>query len=117
MTGAWIPAAAPSPRISGGTIKWYAGDTFTLNLQLALTDQDGAAVGIPMGDVVSVTFYDRCLRPVYSFADRRVTDNVLSLVFTEEVSSRFPAGEYTYDVRWDGDRRVTVARGNHVLVE
>ena len=32
-----LPAARPSPRIAGGALRWYAGDTFSLTLQLELS--------------------------------------------------------------------------------
>ena len=54
-----LPAARPSPRIAGGALRWYAGDTFSLTLQLELTDQDGEEVAIGASDSVTVSFYDR----------------------------------------------------------
>ena len=35
-----LPGAKPSPRIAGGVLRWYAGDTFSVTLALELRDQD-----------------------------------------------------------------------------
>ena len=29
-----LPGAKPSPRIAGGVLRWYAGDTFSVTLAL-----------------------------------------------------------------------------------
>ena len=39
-----LPGAKPSPRIAGGVLRWYAGDTFSVTLALELRDQDGETV-------------------------------------------------------------------------
>ena len=31
-----LPAARPSPRVAGGVLRWYAGDTFSVTLALEL---------------------------------------------------------------------------------
>ena len=33
-----LPAARPSPRVEGGVLRWYAGDTFKVTLRLELQD-------------------------------------------------------------------------------
>ena len=33
-----LPGAKPSPRIAGGVLRWYAGDTFSVTLALELRD-------------------------------------------------------------------------------
>lgn len=117
MKAARLPAAAVSPRISGGTLKWYEGDTFTLYLRTDMTDTDGEAVHLQRNDRLTVTFFDRCLRQVYRFCMTAVQEDTVALVFDAEVSSRFPKGEYTYDIYLESDRRVTLAKGNPVAVE
>ena len=51
-----LPAARPSPRVAGGVLRWYAGDTFTITLRLELQDQDGEAVTVGADDSVTVRF-------------------------------------------------------------
>ena len=41
-----LPGAKPSPRIAGGVLRWYAGDTFSVTLALELRDQDGDPVTV-----------------------------------------------------------------------
>ena len=115
--GVYLPSAAPSPRISGGTLKWCAGDTFELVLRLALTDADGCAVEIGDADTVHVRFFDGCMRPVHSFACADIADNTVTLRFDEDVTALFPRGAYSYDVCLEGARRVTLARNNPAVVE
>ena len=117
MSGGKLPCAALSPRISGGTLKWYAGDTFTLYLRIDLTDGDGAAVQMGLSDRVKIAFFDRCQREVYRYTAQSLNGNTLALAFDSEISALFPAGEYTYDVYLEGARRVTLAKGNPVTVE
>ena len=45
-----LPAARPSPRVAGGVLRWYAGDTFKVTLRLELQDQDGEAVTVGADD-------------------------------------------------------------------
>ena len=54
-----LPNAEQSPRVVNGVIKWYEGDTFTMDLGLGLTDQDGEAVTLNAADTVKVTFRDK----------------------------------------------------------
>ena len=117
MSGVKLPTGAMSPRISGGTLKWYAGDTFTLYLRTELTDGDGEAVHVGEGEMLRVEFFDCCQREVYSYGVLSPENDTVALEFNEEVSALFPAGEYTYDVYLKGDRRVTLAKGNPVTVE
>ena len=39
-----LPGAKPSPRIAGGVLRWYAGDTFSVTLALELRDQIRTAI-------------------------------------------------------------------------
>lgn len=48
-----LPAARPSPRVAGGVLRWYAGDTFKVTLRLELQDQDGEAVTVGADDSVT----------------------------------------------------------------
>ena len=45
-----LPGAKPSPRIAGGVLRWYAGDTFSVTLALELRDQDGETVSVGASD-------------------------------------------------------------------
>ena len=118
-----LPAAAVSPRVENGILYWYAGDTFDLELELKLEDQDGTAVDVDgEKDGVTVCFYDERRELVASFAfgktaEGAVTDNTVTLAFDAEVSALFPKGKYTYDVVYESAHRRTLVHGNLAIVE
>ena len=49
-----LPGAKPSPRIAGGVLRWYAGDTFSVTLALELRDQDGDPVTVGASDSLTI---------------------------------------------------------------
>lgn len=112
-----IPSAAPSPCIVGGVLKWYAGDTFQLQVDIALRDQNGEAVCISEGQTVTFVFRDETQSVVYEMCFADVTDNSVVLEFTETVTALFPKGRYTYDVIYRGAVRRTLARNAPITVE
>ncbi len=112
-----LPAARPSPRIAGGALRWYAGDTFSLTLQLELMDQDGEAVAIGASDSVTVSFYDETRAEVHTFTASGVTDGCVKLTFDDTVSGKFRKGSYTYDILYTHGEKTTLARDNPACVE
>ena len=62
-----LPGAKPSPRIAGGVLRWYAGDTFSVTLALELRDQDGDPVTVGASDSLTVSFFDASHAPVSPF--------------------------------------------------
>ena len=115
--GSSLPAAAPSPRIDGGVLKWYAGDVFDLQVQLELTDEYGDALVFDPTHTVTFVFRDRCRRVVYELCFTDITDNTVVLQLTEAVTALFPKGRYTYDVIYEGVGRRTIVRDAPVWVE
>lgn len=109
-----IPNAKQSPRLDNGVLAWYQGDTFSLQIELDMTDQDGVAVEAT-GDV-EVVFRDDCHNIVKEFTCTP-SNNIITLNFNEDVSALFPIGEYTYDMYYNGEHRTTIANDNKVVVE
>ena len=68
-----LPGAKPSPRIAGGVLRWYAGDTFSVTLALELRDQDGDPVTVGASDSLTVSFFDASHAPVHTFCIRTAT--------------------------------------------
>lgn len=110
----FIPNAKQSPRIERGVLKWYRGDTFDLQIDLELTDQDGVAVEAT--GTVEVVFRNDCNRPVKEFT-LTPANNIVTMDFNADVSALFPIGEYTYDVYYNGEERTTIANDNKVVVQ
>ena len=112
-----IPAAAPSPRIVGGVLKWYAGDVFELQVQLELEDQYGFPIEIAEGHTIMFVFRNARREVVYQVVFKEIADNTVILQFDEAVTSQFPAGNYTYDVIYQGVGRRTLAHNAPIQVE
>lgn len=112
-----LPVARPSPRVAGGVLRWYAGDTFKVTLRLELQDQDGEAVTVGADDSVTVRFSDEQNAPVHTFSFTGVTGNCVTLVFDETVSAKFPQGAYRYDILYTHGDKTTLARGNCAAAE
>lgn len=105
------------PRISGGVLKWYAGDVFDLQVRLELTDEDDEAVTVQSEDTVTFLFKNCCREPVYELTFTDITDNIVVVRFTDPVTALFPKGEYTYDVIYCGAVRRTLAYNAPIRVE
>lgn len=112
-----IPNARISPRIDTGVLKWYEGDTFELQLELELTDQDGEAVIIQPTDTVRILFLDECRETVKEFSFTNVQNNTVTLEFDATATALFPRGKYTYDVYYSAANRTTLCNENEVIVE
>lgn len=117
MYSAALPASVPSPRIVGGVLKWYAGDTFELQVDLQLTDEDGRTLPLEEGHTVEFLFRDCTRAVVYAVCFQEITDNRVVLWFNDEVSARFPKGSYTYDVIYKGAVRRTLVHNGPITVE
>lgn len=112
-----LPSARMSPRIINGVIKWYAGDTFELQVDITLQDQDGEDITIAQGETIEFAFFNRKRELVKSFLFEHVEHNCVTLVFDDEVTALFPAGEYTYDVYYDSTVRRTLSNDSIAIVE
>jgi hypothetical protein len=109
-----IPSAKQSPRLVGGVLFFYYLDTFTLQIELDMTDQDG--VEIDATGTVEFVFYDDCHNKIKEFT-LTPNNNIVTLDFTEDVTALFHKGEYTYDVYYNGENRTTIANDNKAVVE
>lgn len=112
-----LPSANPSPRIVGGVIKWYEGDTFDLQVDIELMDQNGDGVVILPEHALDFVFRNSRNEIVYAVRFTEITDNCVVLAFTPDVSSKFPKGGYTYDVYYDGAKRKTLVDQAPIIVE
>ena len=112
-----LPGAKPSPRIAGGVLRWYAGDTFSVTLALELRDQDGETVSVGASDSLTVSFFDASHTPVHTFQFDRVTGGQATLTFDDTVSAKFPRGAYFYDILYTHGDKTTLARDNHAAAE
>lgn len=107
--------APQSPRMDKGVLKWFYGDTFAVDMEINLveqeTDEKGNQVNklIDFGpnDQVVVTFYNGRKEVIHSFICKNISNDngsenyhVASLEFTKDISHKFHRGKYTYCVRY-----------------
>lgn len=112
-----IPAARCSPRNDNGVLHWYEGDTFLLDLSVRLRDESGDVVPFAASDTVIITFFDKHEDAVHQFSFNKIQDNTVQLDFDAVVTTKFPAGAYTYDAVYEGQYRRTIAKGNKAVVD
>ena len=112
-----LPSAQMSPRIVNGVIKWYAGDTFELQVDIQLQDQDGENITIGQGESIEFAFFNRKRELVKLFLFENIENNCVTLVFDDEVTALFPAGHYTYDVYYNSAVRRTLSNDSLAVVE
>ena len=93
-----LPRADLSPRIVNGVLKWYEGDTFSLQIDWELEDQDGEPITIQPKDTVKVVFKNKSLRTVKEFMFTGINVNTIHLNFDNECTALFEKGNYTYDI-------------------
>ena len=94
-----ISPAKRSPRIENETFKWFEGDAFTIEWEISLTEND-LPIEYDEDDTLEFNFFDAAKKPVYTFSFDHIQDDTVSLVFTEEISKKFPVGKYTYCVKY-----------------
>lgn len=113
-----LPSARSSPRIVNGVLKWYEGDTFDLQLEITLQDQDDLPVTLKTTDVVDIVFMNAKNKIVKELSFTKISNGLITLSFDEALSALFKAGEYTYDVYLtSGTNRTTLAKDNMIVVE
>ena len=108
-------AAKQSPRLEDdGTLRWYAGDTFTLTFNFTLKDSAGNVITPSPTDKVKVTFS----KAGVAFQEFESTGSAsISMVFTDAVSARFPEGVYGILVKYNGTKVTTLLKNSKVVVE
>lgn len=112
-----LPSARPSPRIVNGVIFWYAGDTFEIDINLDIVDQDGDEYEISSTDTVKMTFENSRHQTVATYTFTGIEDNNITLEINGTETAKFPKGEYTYKVLLTWEEKTTIVDKNKVVVE
>lgn len=109
-----MPMAQQSPRINDKTkiLRWYYKDTFEIDWQITLFDNDSnSVITYGEGDQILVSFYIYGTNKlIYSFPCTVNKEgvkgwidsdtNTLVLNFDKEVSQRFRPGKYSYSLKY-----------------
>ena len=112
-----LPSAKQSPRVVNGVLRAYENDTFDLNIELDLTDQDGTPITVQSTDNIKNVFRDKTNPVIKEFSFTGATNNTVTLDFDAECAALFKKGEYHYDLYYTGSERTTIAKGNVYMVD
>lgn len=108
--------AKQSPRMeSDGTLRWYAGDTFSLTFNFTLKDSGGNPISPSVSDTIKVTFKDKELETIHEFT--ATGSSSITMNFTQEISNKFKEGVYSILVKFNADYVTTLLKNNKVVVE
>lgn len=119
-----IQGAPKSPRYENGIWYWFANNTFIINWKLNLK-RNGEPFTADAEDIVTFKFYNEDRRNIYTASFENISNNVCPLVFSEEVSKKFTAGNYTFCIEYNdvkvGDKTVnnitTIGADYKIVVE
>lgn len=125
-----ILGAKQSPRFEDGVLRWYDGDTFEIDWEIALSSVDGDGneedYSFKTGDKLAFEFYNSRLAKVRSveFDGSKMTVSggtaKVTLPFGSEDTKLFPVGSYTYCIKAiteNGKRVTTIGANNKAVVE
>ena len=107
--------AKQSPRMeTDGTLRWYAGDTFSLTFNFTLKDSGGTPIPAQPSDKIKVSF---CKDGTAIQEFESTGSSSITLNFTQEISNKFPEGVYAILVKFNADYVTTLLKNNKVVVE
>ena len=114
-----IPASLPSPRITNGVIHWYEGDQFKFTLVLDFKDADGVNITFDAGDTITINIKNLTGYCIKTFVFTQFQNNKIVLNFTDEVSSLFKTGYYTYDIIFENQNvgKAILAKDRRIVVD
>ena len=70
-----LPSAKQSPRVVNGVLRAYENDTFDLNIELDLTDQDGTPITVQSTDNIKIVFRDKTNTVIKEFSFTGATNS------------------------------------------
>ena len=107
--------AKQSPRMeTDGTLRWYAGDTFSLTFNFTLKDSGGNPITPTVSDKIKVSFVQGS-ETIHEFEATGAAS--ITMNFTQEVSNKFLEGVYGILVKFNADYVTTLLKNNKVVVE
>jgi len=116
-----LKPAAASPRFAeDGTLRWYANDTFEMNVTITIKDPSASPVTILPDDQIVFSFRTMQKKEIFSISYKgsSMSGDTVTLQMTEEYSSKLPIGTYTFDIIFiHSDTKTTISRGNRIIVE
>lgn len=111
-----IPSAKASPRVRGGTMYWYEGDTFRLKIRIRMQEND-IEKEVKPEDTVRFEIQSLNGQIVFSQEVSGIEDNTMMIEMNRESSMQIPKGEYKYNIRYNGEFVRTLAADNRIEVQ
>ena len=106
--------ARQSPRVEeDGTLRWYAGDTFTLTLRFELVDLNDNPIEPNPTDKIRVEFKNNKDEVVATFEETGASR--IDIVMNQETSNKFKEGVYSILVKYNAEY-VTTLFHHHLTV-
>ncbi len=110
-----MKAAKRSPRIEDdGSLRWYAGDTFSLTFNFILKDINGNNISISPNDRITIQFRDS-RSVIHEFQSLGTASP--TVIFNEEISNKFVEGVYSICAKFNSNNVTTLLKDNRVVVE
>ena len=108
--------AKQSPRMeSDGTLRWYAGDTFSLTFAFSLKDASGNPISVKPTDRIEISFTNEKGTTVAEFESTGTASPTITI--DAEKSARFPEGVYGILAKFNSDNVTTLLKNRKVVVE
>ena len=111
-----LNTAKKSPRIEDGKFYWYEGNTFAIELEINLSNENGETITLSDTDTIIIN----CSRndiSIHKFTFREFFENKIVLNFDEELTKKFRAGSYEYTITYIGTNITTIVAKNIMEVE
>ena len=109
-----------TPHITAsGNLTWYEYDNFTIEWTIDL-EKDGDPLKFQAGDLIIINFYDKYKNHIAEVKQAPNSQNLITVTFNSELSNKFPAGEYTYCIKYFDSRTsftTTVAANKKAIVK
>jgi len=108
--------AKQSPRMeSDGTLRWYAGDTFSLTFAFTLKDASGEPIPVSPTDRITIAFEDRKGAKVAEFESVGTASPTITI--DAQKTANFPEGVYGILAKFNSDNVTTLLKNRKVVVE
>ena len=88
-----------TPHITAsGNLTWYEYDNFTIDWTIDL-EKDGEPLEFKKDDLIIINFYDEYKNHIAEIKQTPI-NSLITVTFDSELSNKFPAGEYTYCIKY-----------------
>ena len=89
-----------TPHITAsGNLTWYEYDNFTIDWTIDV-EKDGEPLKFQEHDLIIINFYDKYKNNVAEVKQTPTSQGLITVTFDSELSNKFPAGEYTYCIKY-----------------